>query len=379
MSNTTYARARLWTGIFGVGTIVLLATLLLAFAVPVRVLEGRGGTLGADAMLLFTVLTLGAVVALPFDILGGFTLPGRFGRPVLPAKQFAFAWFRGVLVLLSVSTANGVILLAAGRAGGRPAALASLVAIAVLMVLLQEPLARLVGGLRRVPADRLAKLDAELRRVVLLHGTDPGFSGGFTGLSATLVLPERWISLLQPRELSLLLERRRQILRSGAWRRALTLAVIWNAFGFLVASLLPNAGVQNIAELVTTALGFTLWTFLGLLILPTPSRRATLSVDSVAARDEASRDLLGKAVKALDVLQDDEPERSPGLETIFHPVPSVANRMRALTEPVPQKQGAWHLARIALYLSYAGVSLLPRAAHCNVGRPELWVYLPTDG
>ncbi|MFT5478921.1 MAG: hypothetical protein ACI8Y8_004293 [Planctomycetota bacterium] len=78
-------------------------------------------------------------------------------------------------------------------------------------------------------------------------------------------------------------------------------------------------------------------------------------------------------------MQDDEPERSPGLETIFHPVPSVANRMRALTEPVPQKQGAWHLARIALYLSYAGVSLLPRAAHCNVGRPELWVYLPTDG
>ena len=40
---------------------------------------------------------------------------------------------------------------------------------------------------------------------------------------------------------------------------------------------------------------------------------------------------------------------------------------------------AWHLARTALYLSHAGLSLLPRAVHCNAGRPELWVYLPSDG
>ncbi|MFT4542839.1 MAG: hypothetical protein ACI835_005308 [Planctomycetota bacterium] len=379
MEFTTYARARLWTGIVGVGTIVLLATALLAFEVPTLLLEGRGGTLGADAVLLFTVLAIGAFVVLPFDILGGFKLPSRFGRPVLTARRFAAAWFRGVLVLLTVSTVNGVVLLAAGRAGGRPAALAGFVTISLLMVVLQEPIARLVGGLRRVPSNRIAKLTTDTRRIVLLHGTDPGFSGGFTGLSAKLVLPEHWFRLLKPRELSLLLERRKHILRSGAWRRALTLAVTWNAFGFLIASLLPSAGVGSVSELVTTILGFTLWTFFGLLVLPTPSRRATLSVDSVVAPDEPSRELLGEAVKVLDDLQDGEPERSPGLETIFHPVPSVANRMRALLEPVSRSRGAWHLARTALYLSYAGVSLLPRAVHCNVGRPELWVYLPTDG
>ena len=41
--------------------------------------------------------------------------------------------------------------------------------------------------------------------------------------------------------------------------------------------------------------------------------------------------------------------------------------------------GAWNLARTALYLSHVGLSQLPRVVHCNVGRPELWVYLPTDG
>ena len=80
-------------------------------------------------------------------------------------------------------------------------------------------------------------------------------------------------------------------------------------------------------------------------------------------------------------MQDDEPDRSAQLESIFHPIPSVRRRIRALTSPQRSDPagGAWNLARTALYLSHTGLSLLPRAVHCNVGRPELWVYLPTDG
>ena len=81
----------------------------------------------------------------------------------------------------------------------------------------------------------------------------------------------------------------------------------------------------------------------------------------------------------LDELQDDEPERAAGVESVFHPVPSVGNRLRALGERVPRGAGAWHLARTVLFLSHISLSLLPRAVHCNVGRPELWVYLPSDG
>ncbi|MFT5288792.1 MAG: hypothetical protein ACI8QC_002507 [Planctomycetota bacterium] len=367
------------TGVAGVGTVVVLATLLLFFAVPSLVLGGRGGTLGSDALLLFGMLSIGAIVMLPYDVLGGLVLPRRFGRPVLSSSRFASTWLRGVLVLIAVSTLNGTLLIAAGRAGGRPSAIAVFVAIALLLVLLQEPMARLVGGLRRVPADRWGTLGAGSTRTVSLIGNDPGFSGGFTGVSGTLVLPERWLDFFPPDALALLVERRKAILRSGAWRWSLVLAVLWNAAGFLFASCLPNAGVGTLAELVTTVLGFTLWTFLGLFVLPTPSRRAALFADSAAAPSESSRDQLAQALQILDQLQDDEPERSAGIESIFHPVPSVANRLRALEMPSARKPGAWHLARMVLYLSYAGLSLLPRSVHCNVGRPELWVYLPSDG
>ena len=38
----------------------------------------------------------------------------------------------------------------------------------------------------------------------------------------------------------------------------------------------------------------------------------------------------------------------------------------------------WHAARMTLYVSWACMGMLVRAVHSNVGRPELWVMLPTD-
>lgn len=370
-SSTTYARARLWVGISGVGTFVVLAAALLAFEVPQRLLGSAGGGPIEDATALFAALGLAAIVALPFDLLGGYVLPRRFGRSSDGFALFAARWLRGVLVLLALSTLCGALLLAAGRVADRPGALATFVLLSGAALLFQEPLARLIGGLRRAGSTQDG--------VIELRGTDPGFSGGFTGTSATLVLPSSWREQLDPAEVELLVERRREILRSGAWRRGLALAMGWNAFGFTLASLLPGAGVSTVAELVTTALGFTLWTFLGLLVLPTPSRRATEVADAgVAADPERSARLVG-AVRSLDRMNEDEPERSAGLESIFHPVPSVATRRRALEGPRASGRSAWHLARTALFLSHVGLSLLPRVVHCNAGRPELWVYLPADG
>lgn len=377
MKQATYARARLWTGISGVGTFVVLATIGLVAGLPERLLGGQGGSPGQDAAALFLTLAVAALVALPFDLMGGYVLPRRHGRPAPDAARFAVRWFRGVLVLLAISTASGTLILTAGRAGGRPVALATFVAILAVMLLGQERIARLVGGLRRVQSSREGAGDG--RDLIVLEGEDPGFSGGFTGPSATPVVPARWARTFEPASLDLLLERRRAILDSGAWRAAILFAIVWNTAGFGLASLLPGAGVTTVAGLVSTALGFTLWTFVGLLVLPTPSRSATRAADVAVAVDDAARARLEEAVRTLDQLQDDEPERSPGLESVFHPVPSVSSRIRALASGEGRSAGAWHLARTALYLSHAGLSLLPRAVHCNAGRPELWVYLPSDG
>jgi len=142
---------------------------------------------------------------------------------------------------------------------------------------------------------------------------------------------------------------------------------------------LPGAGLDSVAELVGTALGFTLWIFVGLLLLPSPSRAATFRADEAIARDDETRRAWSETLATLDRMQDDEPERSPGLGSVFHPVPSAERRRRALERRRSARPLAWNLARISLYLSNAGLSLLPRAVHCNVGRPELWVFLPCDG
>ncbi len=374
MNDITYARARLWTGITGVGGVVVLVSGLLLTGTPASALSGVGGSFAEDARVLFGLLFALALLGLPFDVLGGLLLPRRFGRSAPRTGAFVLRWLRGVFVLVSLSSLCGTLLLAAGRLGGRPAALITLTGLGLALLALQEPLARLVGGLVRAES---SGADAS-RPVLYLRGSDPAFCGGFTGLSANLVVSERWRRMLPREQLDLLLERRERILRSGAWTRSLVLAVGWNVLGFWLASLLPNAGVTTVGELVTTSLGFTLWTFVGLLLLPTPSRAATIAADERAVGEEPLRRLLGKAVRQLDRLQDDEPERAPGLEAVFHPVPAVENRFAERSGPA-RGPGAWHLARTSLFVSHAGLSLLPRLVHCNVGRPELWVYLPTDG
>ena len=373
MTQKTYARARLWTGITSVGTVVLLATLLLLFQVPQRLLPDVPTSSFDEAVWILVVFALGAAVALPFDVLGGLVLPRRHARPAPDGAMFFRSWLRGVSVLTLLSVASATLLLAAGRLGGRPAALLVFLGFAMLLLLGQESLARWVGGLRRVRG-------VESKDIILLEGRDPAFSGGFTGPSGRLVLPALWAQTMDAASLALIIERRRGIRRSGAWRRSLLLALGANATGFLLATWIPGAGVTSVAELVTTALGFTLWTFLGLLLFPLPSRRATFSADAFVTDDEERRERWGQLVRFLDQLQDDEPERSAGVESVFHPVPSVARRLRALERTDGTGgRGAWHLARTALFLSYAGLSLLPRAVHCNAGRPELWVYLPADG
>ena len=117
--------------------------------------------------------------------------------------------------------------------------------------------------------------------------------------------------------------------------------------------------------------------FAGLLILPTVSRMASYTIDRRVVEQGVPAELLGSTLQKLDQLQDDEPERAAWIERVFHPVPSLTNR-RLLTRSSPLSLGAWHVARVTLFLSWSCLGLLSRDVHCNAGRPELWVLLPTD-
>ena len=238
---------------------------------------------------------------------------------------------------------------------------------------LQLPAARAIGGLPKTARP----LPPELNGDVWLESRDPGFTGGLVAMSGRSVWPARWLDELNADQLRALAQRRRDVNASGARLRGFLAALAFNTLGFalLVAWIPGNAA--TVASLLTVAAAWILWSFVGLLLLPGLSRAASRAADQ---RRREDADVLGQAWAKLDQLQDGEPERSAGLESVFHPVRAVSGRVRDLDRVEGQPRvGTWHIARYALWLSHAGLSPLGRLVHCNAGRPELWAFLPSDG
>ncbi len=386
LPTPTYARARLQLGMTGVGILVVLASVALLGNWPTRWLPTSAVPTGEAARALFGVFAIYALVQFPLDVFGGYVLPRRHGRSVGAPLTAVLSWVRGIGVQGVVVVGSALVMLAAATRGGPAAGWFVGVVGSVLLVALQAPIARLVGRFGvslEAPADiaeRVATVVGRHVPVRIWPASDEGFTGGWFGLPGreSLVLPARWMQGLAPDELAAIATRRAAVLASGARTRGVLAALGFNATGLLFAAWLPGAGFHSVAALVTTALGFTLWSFLGLLLLPSLSRAAVIAGDAAAARHGVAPDVLGRAITQLDRWQDDEPARAPVVETIFHPVASVSRRLAHLAADDVPPSGAWHVARVALFTSWATLGLLPRAVHCNVGRPHLWVALPAD-
>jgi hypothetical protein len=392
----TYARARLWLGICGVGFWVTLSAAMLFFAIPARLFSPQSDSFLSDLRSLSIFLTAYIVLSLPFDFLGGYGLPHRFHRLAPTWSRFLFTLARGVFGQALIMLIVGCVLLTAGRTGGRFGATIAVIFLMIGLLVSQGLLARWIGGLR------LVSVDLHLYRAIvdswnislpaktnIFEVTDPAFVGGWVGLPGRecLVLPSKWLpsqsGVLQLNTLSveavaLQISRRVGVLQSGSRSRGILLALVWNVSGFYLATFLPGAGVNSVAAIISTACGFTLWSFAGLLLLPSLSRPGVLAGDYFALQRRVSQQLFEKTITTLDKLQDDEPTRSAGIETIFHPIPSVESRLAWLEKTPPEPIGAWQSARVALFLSWGCLGLLSRAVHCNSGRPELWVLFPGD-
>jgi hypothetical protein len=363
----SYARARLWLGITGVGTLVTLSALLLLFQLPQRFLLAQPAALSVELRELFFVLVAYAAISAPFDFFGGFVLPGEFGRSRESFSAFFPRWLRGVVLHCGLLLGFGLLLLSAARVGGTLLALGVFCGLQIALLILQPLLAALLGGLRS-------------HEKSLVSGGGHYLTGAITGLPGRerVLIPAHWQETLTPEQLHVVLLRKRGAIESGARTRGLLLAFGWNLAGFCLALALTG-GLASVGQLVTVSLWFTLWSFLGVLLLPAPSQNGVFEADAYAFKNGASREVLESVIRQLDALQDDEPARSERVERIFHPLPSVERRLQRLgASHSGSSSGAWHGARMALYFSWAGLSLLSRAVHCNAGRPDVWVFLPSD-
>lgn len=324
------------------------------------------------------------LVQAPFDAIGGYLLPTTHGRRPPGVARWLRSWLPGVAIHATVLMGLGALALAVGSRFGDGAAIGVGVLGGLVLLGLQGVLVRLLSTGMSSPEGALlqgvneAGLDPARVRVV--ETDDSGFVGGWVGLPgrATLLVPARWAALPSA-ELHASLVRRRLGVQSGSRLLGLVAATGFNAIGLAaVVAWLPGAGFQSFDALLTTSAGFTLWSFFGILTLPSVSRDAVTALDRATVAQLGSSTALARAITTLDRVQEDEGRRSPWTETIFHPVPARADRIDALQPAGPTGARPWRVTRLALFSGWAHFSWLSRAVHCNIGRPELWVLYPGD-
>ena len=197
---------------------------------------------------------------------------------------------------------------------------------------------------------------------------------GRAGCAPKSLIPERWLANLPKEELAVESGRREWQLENGLPDRAFILVLGWNLIGGFFGSLIFKLAERTPAEaLLGHACWMTLWTFGSLLILPTLSRKAVFAADRAAA--DSGHDPRPWIARFPNLVGEDGSSNST-VQNIFYPIPSASLRLRQLEKPLSGFV-AGNLARSNLYYSWATLTLLGRAVHCNVGRPALWVFPPS--
>ncbi len=375
-----YGRARLWLGISAVGTMVVLATLALAFGLPSRASDLFAPSLGGQALLLVAFLLAYAAIQLPFDVLGGYILPRRYGRHHPPLITFAARLLRGVMAHTLLLAFIGIGLLLMGRSFGSLGVIGVCGLLSLALLATRLPLARMFSKLQESTMNKRAvRSEPSQLPVDFVASDDEGFTGGITGVLRPhrVLMPQRWLQELGQPGIAVVTRRRELAVRTGSWARGRLLALGFTLFGVVLAAFIVGSARIGTGEgIITFSLVFTLWSFIGLLTLPTPSRAGVAEVDAGLRASGIDPVLIDETIRKLDTLQDTEPERPVGVEAIFHPVPSVRSRIEGPMNRNPL--GFVDAARTSVFLSGAGLGLLGRAVHCNCGRPALWVFLPSD-
>ncbi|CAN5281564.1 hypothetical protein BH10CYA1_BH10CYA1_46130 [soil metagenome] len=383
-----YGRSRRWLGITYVGAIVLASLTILLSGTVTKVFGSQDSSSTTWFVNVFVFVAAYEVLALPFDV-AGFAIERLHGRTDQKLHDYLISLVKAVTKHALLLTASAFAVTASVRSAGIPGLLIGSLALSVLLIWKQTELARLLSDIsfHEPPQEILAAFPQNRTGVVPLvtaRNSQHGFTGGVVGLpgAESIVIPEKWLSALSPLELWAEVTRRNAIVRSGGRTRGVGLAVGFTLSGILLSALTTQEffflSVGSSAGLVTMSLCFTLWSFVGLLTLPYPSRSGTYEADKLAADRGVSRDLLSQTLSKIDKDLEEEPTRTAIVEAVFHPVPTVINRLRRLDGSSAEITGAWHSARYAIVLSVIGLGLLGRAVHCNAGKPELWGMLPAD-
>ena len=356
MEQLNLARSRLRLGIANVGFWVVTASGGLYWLTS-------GGAHGLDTRACVLIGLAAIVVQAAFDVIGGAWLM----PPPAPAPgEFLRRWLRGAI-------GHSLVLAGVGLLSFASFLLSSGFALAVLIATAGLALGRRQIFLAIAGAS-ISKIPRDGRKYLAAAVSDPAFTGGIVGFGrrALSLWPERWLENLPQSELAVEACRREWQIANGLNDRALVAVLGWNLFGTALGTFAFALAERAPAEaLVGHACWMTLWAFFGLLLLPALSRSAVFAADRAAA--DAGLAPAAWITRFPDLTGEDG-SANAAVQTIFYPIPSIAMRLRSI-EDAPLVLGS--LARNNLYYSWATLTLLGRAVHCNVGRPALWVFPPS--
>ena len=358
-SQIKTAGRRLVLGISNVGFWVLLSATGIAWLAP------SNGRQVQQAELFQWLLAAVAIQSL-FDWVGGAVLvPASFDA----SRGFLSRWGRGILVHSLLLGGAGVLNYWSFHLSGGYGLGVAVPSIALF--LFRRQVFCLLSG-TRVRLAQIAGTDCWIAQA-----EDPSFTGGICGAgkNAVALLPEAWTLRLTGSELNTLRQRRLWEIQKQWPARAFLFVLCWNLAGCGIGSaLLEIPGRAPETALLLHCCGMTLWGFVGLLVLPTLSRSAVFAADRSAA--VGGCDVAGWIQKFPEITGEDGNAKTL-LQRVFYPIPSARERLLWLGR-CPALPVVGNVARMNLFLSLATLTLLGRCVHCNVGRPELWVFAPSD-
>ena len=381
-----YGACRRKLGICYVGAIVLCALVALMLEAP-SVLFGHTD-LSSITWLRNLMLCTGAfeLASLPFD-LAGFRIERKFGRTAQSFMSYIQVWCEaafkhGMLLLSSV-----FFFTFAAKIGGLAGVALSSLMVTIFFIWKQAEIARFLSNVHfEEPSNEMRGTYVQNRTgtvvLVMARSSDYGFTGGIVGLPRreSLVIPANWLKEFSQQELWAEITRRNAAVESGSRTRGIVGAVLFVVCGVTIAAAMTIAlyrlPLESSAGIVTTSLVFTLWSFLGLLLLPFLNQRGVIEADQLAVAKGVGRELFSQTIRKVDAKMENESTRSNAVQFVFHPIPTPGRRLSALDGPAAA--GAWNIARYSIWLSLVGLGLLGRAVHCNAGRPDLWCMLPAD-
>ena len=353
------ARRRLALGISNVGFWVLTATVGLIGTVSERLPAPKPVDL---AVLLISAVTVQSA----FDWVGGTLLmPANPNSP----QRFLFPWIRAVIIHTALLTLSGALCY-----GNFLLCKDFCLAVTITSCTLFASRKRLLQWVAGTSAQPSRSGNTP---VLIADSSDPSFTGDSCrlGLRSIPLLPARWTSCLTKSQLETVTFRRQWFIKNHLPLKAFACSLAWNLSGCWVGSLLLHLRERPIEQaLLLQSVWMTLWSFVGLLVLPTLSRSSVFAADyatSVNGFDAASW------IRKYPSLTGEDGNAKSIMQRLFYPIPSTNERLRALGKPA-RLPVLGNVARTNLFLSPSALTLLGRSVHCNVGRPELWIFPPTD-